>query len=264
VGQRLYISGYPNGKLLVYDLTHRWNLREPLPKNPTLLGEYFPTSRIKYSRQLVWSPNGRLYAAGDRARDGQGTGVGYYDGAGSRDRLFTGHFGPPSHLNFLAPIGLIDIGGRVVLSGQVVPDPQFPGETPTVAQLVSYDHDLNEISRTTVKAANLDTGQLFKISDTVVMGVVTTSKSVYLFDISTGKVLPHKWVHLSDEPKAAVQRVDGSVWVMLDRAITRIDPMTLELKSIGNLGAPASNMAWAGDDLYLSIGPELHVVRSVP
>jgi hypothetical protein len=258
--ERLYIAGYPNGGLFAYDWRQPWSSKDRTnPINPRKLGEYHTTSKMKYARLLVWGANGRLYAAGHRERDGQGTGIGYFDKSSCR---FTGQF---SHLNFLEPRGLVDIGGRIVFSGQVVNDPQYPGQTPTVAQLVTYDYDLNEISpRMTVRDGALDTGQLFKISDTVVMGVVRSSKSAYLFDVSTATLLPQGMVDLGATPDAAIQRADGSVWLIVGRAITRIDPVTLARTTIGTLSAPASTMAWVGNDLYLSIGAELRVVRAVP
>jgi hypothetical protein len=115
---------------------------------------------------------------------------------------------------------------------------------------------------------------LFKISDTVLMGVVNSTPVmtppgapdgpgwVYLFNVSTAALLLRK--DLEAQLGAATQRADGSVWLMRGRAITRVDPATLETRTIGTLSAPANHMAWLGDDLYLSIGPELRVVRAVP
>jgi hypothetical protein len=258
VGDRLYISGYPNGQLFEFDWTHDWTRKVSLdPKpNPVHLGEYYPASKIKYARHLVWA-NGRLYAAGNRAREGQGAGIGYYD-KNNESSPFTGKF---ANLDYLRPMGLVDIVGQIVLSGQVIQDPAQPHRD---AQLVRYDYNLNEPMLTTVEPGLGDTGQLFKISDSVVMGVVQSLKLAYLFDFSTGKLKVPGLVDLGDQPEAAIQRADGSVWVALGRAIKRIDPMNLDVTTICTLSAPATTMAWVGNDLYLSIGPELRVVRSVP
>jgi hypothetical protein len=227
---------------------------------------------MKYARRLISASNGRLYCAGHRERDGQGTGLGSYH----KTKLqFAGQFSkPPDVLNFLEPRGLVEIGGQIVFSGKVIRDPQNPNTTPTTAQLVTYAYDLEPVSQAIVKVGALDTGQLFKISDTVLMGVVDSTPVmtpphalhgpgwVYLFNVSTATLLLVK--DFKAQLGAATQRGDGSVWLMCGRAITRVDPVTLETKTIGTLSAPANHMAWLGDDLYLSIGPELRVVREVP
>jgi hypothetical protein len=67
-----------------------------------------------------------------------------------------------------------------------------------------------------------------------------------LFDVSTATLLSQGMVDLGATPDAAIQRADGSVWLIVGRAITRIDPVTLARTIIGTLSAAASTMAWVG------------------
>ena len=270
----LYIAGYPNGVLFSYDWTKPWgwvNPQDHTDHNPKNLGEFHIKSKMKYAECLISGSNGRLYCAGHRERDGHGTGLGFYHKARHQ---FVGQFTePPEVLNFLLPRGLIEIGGQIVFSGKVMPDPGDRNPPPTTAQLLMYDYDLRPISQATVKPGALDTGRLFKISDTVLMGVVNSTPvmnppnapdgpgSVYLFDVSTGALL--NWQDFDSKLSVSTQRADGSVWLMHGRAIMRIDPVTLATRTIGTLTAPASHMAWLEDDLYLSIGPELRVIPAV-
>jgi hypothetical protein len=264
----LYITGYPNGVLFSYDWSKPWgwvNPQDHTDHTPKKLGDFHSKSKMKYARCLISGSNGRLYCAGHRERDGQGTGLGSYH---RTKHQFAGQFSnPPNVLNFLEPSGLVEIGGQIVFSGKVI-------RSLTTAQLVTYGYDLEPISQAIVELGALDTGQLFKISDTVLMGVVNSTPVmtppgapggpgwVYLFNVSTAALLLRR--DLDAQLGAATQRADGSVWLMCGRAITRVDPATLATRTIGTLSAPASHMAWLGDDLYLSIGPELRVVSAVP
>jgi hypothetical protein len=268
----LYIAGYSNGVLFSYDWTKPWgwvNPQDHTDQSPKELGHFHDKSRMKYARQLVSGAHYRLFCAGHRERDGQGIGLGSY--WETRDH-FAGQFSRPSVLNFLEPKGLVEMGGQIILSGRVrnLQDPN----SPTTAKLIIYGYDLEPISQLIVEAGALDTGRLFKISETVLMGVVgsTPVRSpsdapdgpgwVYLFDVSAGTLLLRQAFGM--KLGASTQRTDGSVWLMHGRAITRVDPATLETRTIGMLSAPADHMAWLGDDLYLSIGTELRVVRGVP
>lgn len=255
-----YFTGYPNGGLYAFDYSKPWamkvtNVGGVKPVNPAKVGEYFTDSRQKYARDMI-TTHGRVYSAGLRERDGQGAGVGYYDPTTS---TFGGNF---TNLNFESPQGLADVAGHIVLSGKVMADPAYPNQTPTSASLVLYDYDLVETGRVVVKDQLTDDGQLFRVSDSTVMGVSTYANAAYLYDVGASTLGP--WADLGAKPVAATQRPsDGSIWIELGNVLTRVDPVTLERTPITTLNKSASQMTWLGADLYLVTGAELRVIHGL-
>lgn len=259
----VYITGYPNGVLFAYDPKQPWTStkalsekRGPSNLNPRRLGNFTATG-TKYAYFLVPSRNGRLYYAGRRERDGVGSGIGSYEISSG---TFAGH---NNGLSFFDPQGLLVLDDlkRVVFSGRLHDDPALPGKTPAEAALILYDYDLNEVSRLVVKPGLRNTGELFRRpGKDILIGIVRgeSTTAMYRYDLTAKKLLDYKEV--LGKTGASVQRgSDGSVWIVLDHALTRVDPDTLALRSLGRPDATgdAEHLTWLGSTLYFSVHDQL-------
>jgi outer membrane protein assembly factor BamB len=251
----LYITGYPNSVLYAYDPKRPWTGTTPEKAsepdaNPLLLGN-FTQSGAKYAYFIVPAQK-RLYFAGRLERDGTGGGVGYYEPATKR---FEGHH---DKLADVTPAGLVVLPElqRVVLSSRVVPGSH--------AQLVVYDNELAEIERLTVKPDLIDTGSIFPDpTKGVIVGVL--HDAVYRYDIAAKKLLD--WRAFPGKVTAFTQRpTDRSIWVVIDRTLERIDPVTLQTVAFGKAGQVPADLEfilWQGEDLYATVGAELYRIARV-
>ena len=180
----VYICGYPNGVLYTYDPALAWAPDGTIAGNPSALGgSFYATTGMKYPYFLAMGTNGRLYCAGRRERDADGSGIGYYTpGTGL-------YAGTNVGLEYFMPRGmvLLESEGWIVFSGELNGEPGEPAE----AQLVVYDLDLTEVTRWTVQAGLQNTGLLFPtaVSD-VIVGLTNDNPCLlYRFNVTTGVVL---------------------------------------------------------------------------
>ena len=256
-----YITGYPKALLYAYDPTKAWTstvasenaaLRdEPIPDvNPRRLGN-FRDSGAHYAAFLVPSRE-RLFFAGRRERDGDGGGVGYYE---PTRRMFSGHF---KDLATLDPAGLVVLDDLVVYAGK-------SRERGRDAQLVIYDRELHELARVAPRASLTSAGLIY-VTPTpgVIVGISERDKVLYRYDVRAHKLLTS--VTLDGQIGASTRRAsDGTIWIVIDNTLARIDSKSLLLTRFGEPGSipeGAANLTWQGDDLYMTVGPELRrVVR---
>lgn len=250
IGEYLYITGYPNGRLFRYDKRLDW---APWNNNPLYLGA-FTGADAHYPKQLKQSNNGRLYYSGRRERDGQGGGVGWYNIA---EETFGGH---NDGLNFLNPIGLVVLDDiqRVVYSGVLNDDPEFPGDTPTTAQLVIYNYELEEISRKTVKPGLTTTGLIFPsgIAGTIVGIVDGTDGFIYQYSVSRGALVKQASFDF-DVADARYDAVSGVIKATTaEGRLLQIDPTTLVVDDAGPL-EDGELLTWIGDMIYYTKSAEL-------
>jgi hypothetical protein len=256
VGGVIYVAGYPNGALYAYDPRTPWTAtRQPRPDaNPAYLGN-FAAAGAHYAYFLEPSRSGRLYYAGRRERDGVGGGVGSYDLA---TKQFAGHH---VGLDTLDPRGLavLDDLQRVVYSGR--------STTAAAAQLVLFDRALAEQGRQTVVPGMRDTGQLFTTAERgVIVGVSATDRVIYRHDVAAGTVLATK--PLPGSVLAATQRpADRSIWIIVDRALWRYDPVTLASRRVSELPEPpagAGLLVWQGARLFWASASQLRQIAAAP
>ncbi len=261
----VYIVGYPNGILHHFDPSKPWTAngadQTHDPKaNPRWLGNFAQPS-AHYPAALIPSDNGRLYYAGRRERVGVGGGVGYYEPTTNK---YAGHY---QNLSFLDPQGLVvlDRIKRVVYSGRLHDDPAQPGKTPSQAELVIYDADLNELERQIVKPELRDTGQIFPTADpSIIIGLVKGEHAIYRYDIAARKLLA--WQPLAGTIGAVTQRSDRSLWIIVNYTLARIDPTTLAIDKVGSSGeipADAEHLTWQGKDLYFTVHEQLYRIPHV-
>ena len=255
----IYLAGYPNGSLYVYDPKKPWTTtaRSPI-SNPTHLGNFTQTG-THYAYFLLPARNRRLYYAGRRERTGVGGGIGYYEPA---TKTFVGHH---EQLSFLSPQGLavFDDLERVVYSGRLGDDPARPGQSPVEAQLVVYNLGLQEIERLTVKPGLRNTGLVFVGAPKhVIVGVAAAERAIYRYDLVARKLLD--WEELNDAVGPVTRReADGSIWMVVGAELFRVDPATLAMTSAGKLAhAPTPNdlLAWQNDRLYWATRSELREI----
>ncbi len=262
---KVYFTGYPNSVLYVYDPAKPWTC--PFPAdfaaiskaelNPHVLGQFAVKTGTHYAYGLV-AEGGRLYMYGRRERQGQGGGVGYYD-------IASGKFeGTNANLNFLVPRGFAVMPAlkKIVYSGELIDDPTHPTEKPAEAQLVVYDMEMKELKRITVKPGLASTGWLYVApSGKQIVGVLNTptDKAIYLFDMETEKLV--KWVTLTDAIDwVSTNPKDGKWFGRVKSTLVQLDPATLDVKPIGDLGRALAYPVWQAGVLYGTDGPELFKV----
>ena len=245
VDDTIYMSGYPNCRLYAYDPTADWTT----DVNPDLLGDWFATSNAKYCYFLQHcASNGRIYMTGRRERNGNGSGIGYYDIDGA---TFDGHYDTP--LNFYDPRGFVIMGDRIVFSGEVHADPDDPGAEPDDASLLIYDMDLTLVTSHVVQVGMTDTGLLFDSgAENIVVGINTTT--AYRFNISTGVLLSS--VALGGTLGPVTQRSDKSIWLVIDGALKRLNATSLATTTHATVTG-ADYLAWQDDELFYSVDADV-------
>lgn len=247
VDGKIYICGYPLGSLSLYDPDVAWDG----VANPVTLGN-FSAADAHYAACLAVGPGDKLFFSGRRERDGEGGAVGVYDRS---DDSFSGHH---TNLNFLNPVGLAVVNNRVIYSGILNDDPEFPGMTPTTAQLVEFDLSLTEVDRHTIITGMVDTGQLFTVDgSTTIIGVSRPERLAYRYDVVSKQLLAITRFSLPPDP--VTQSRDGSIWVVQRSNIVRLNPFTLGAEKADIFGSlEPETMAWVGNTLVFSVGATLY------
>lgn len=255
----LYMCGYPNGTLYVYDTTLPWNPLD-VGGNPAFLGVFHDTgSFMKYCYFIQRSSvNGKLYAVGRRERDGTGSGVGTYD---PETTTFTGNVNAPLP-TYTAPRGwaVLDDIEAVAFSGET--------QDGSDAAIVLFDLDLNVIDQHVVHVGTSDSGLIFKTATPgVVIGVAPAGGAVYRFNVQTGALLdwaPQVGAIGSSSPSQNPR--DLSVWFTLGSKLVRIDAVTFAITVIGTfqgvvIDSSSSFTTWLDDELYLANDAAFYSVR---
>lgn len=249
----VYIGGYPNGALFLYDPTAPWVPDGTATSNPRALGNY--GTNVRYPYFLVLAANDRLYTAGRQERDDDGSGVGYYDVVGE-----TFHT-EDDNLSEYIPRGFVVLeeAGLCVFSGELM-----PGAIAPEAQLVVYDLDLNEVTRWTVEAGLQNTGLLCTTDDPEVVFGLTNDNPVmiYRFNVVTGQLLDSEVLGAVAPVGGYAKRIgDEALWVDLAQDLVRIDVDTLEHRTIVDLEISTQYFAWSGRALYMVADTELRYLN---
>lgn len=253
LGGKMYFAGYPNGVLYAYDPEKPWTASKQTAKNanPEEVGN-FAAAGAHYAYFLAPAPNGRLYFAGRRERDGVGGGIGYYEPSTGR---FAGHH---DNLNELDPQGFVvlDALKLIAYSGR--------SNSKTPAQLVMFDFDLKEQERQTVIPGLTDTGQLFPTrTKNILLGVSKSEHVLYRHDVSSATMLDFK--ELPGDVAALVQNPkDYAIWMVIESRLWRFDPETLVGKEVRDLPATPTGatglLEWQGDRLFWATASQLREV----
>jgi hypothetical protein len=257
VGSFFYASGYPNGPLYKYDPANPWLITGPnFGQNPLKLGNYsdgFSLSGIKRAEVLVYSSmHGRMYMGGLCDRSGVGAGIGYCTLSA---KTFGGLHTGLDHV--IGDLGLVvfDALDRVVFGGAI-----DSGQTPDVAQLVVYDHNLDVIECQPILPTLRSTGYLFRTNEAqVVVGLSKGDQLLYRWNFVTKTLLDSVDLSTWGAVRAFNQGADGLITAVLGVRLVQIDPVTFAFTDCGTLeDGSVSCLVQLGDDLYLSIGPNLY------
>jgi len=259
-GGKVYIDGYPNTVLHVYDPAKPWTATatsagKGLDDNPKWLGTMGQgCTEAHFCRELLDGGNGRIYMMGLRERWSTGAGLGYYEPATNK------FFGLGTANKEIEPLDLVVLpkAGRVVFSGA----PAKGGD----ARLIVYDLDLKEIERLEIFPGQADGGQLFKSdSDTQFFGCLhdpKTKKSIfYRYDLTARKIVAQ-----TDAPAAALEMLgprpaDGSWWCFAGGTLCELNPKNLEFTPRFMLEGGLNFPNWVGKDIYGTSGGALVRVK---
>ncbi len=242
----LYVSGYANGPLYVYNPALPWDGTT----NPKLLGFFAPSgtlSGVKRANALAYVA-GRIYMAGLRDRTATGSGIGYYD---LTTKKFSGHY--VGLENYSGHLGLVTFPDRVVFGGLT---------TTGDAQFIVHDLNLVELERQTLGLA--DTGRLFRTSEpTVVVGVSITDGLAYRWDVYSREFLGTVDLSILGAIGVMTQAPGGEIITVVGSSLVAIDPWTLSYTVFGelSLGGPVTCIAMTDDRTALvSVGAEVFSV----
>lgn len=256
---KVWLDGYPNVHLYAYDPAQPWTSRAKNPKdaktNPEVIGSFGQgTTEAHHCKFLLAPGNGRIYICGHRERWSTGTGLGFYEIATGRK------FGLGQANKDLEPEGFIALPkpGRLVLSGHS----REKGD----AQLIVYDFDLKEIERITLQPGQSNTGRLFEgnaegrflgcFENPGPKDAEVKTYTLYVYDLVAKKI--EKSVTLPCDAYVFRRPSDGAFWIQLaDARLARLDPNTLEMKSVGQLERKFGFPTWIGNELYGTSGGEL-------
>ena len=253
---KVYICGYPNTVLSVYDPTKPW--RKPADAqghdpeaNPLWLGTLGQgRAESHHAVTLLNGGNGRIYLQGQRERWSTGTGLGYYEIA-TKKWGFLGQENKdlePGHMIVLPK------AGRLIVSG---------GKRD--APLLVYDMDLNEVEKITLVPELKESGLLwsFGAADEF-LGCYTdpqTEKHVlYVYSLSKKTIL--RSTPLDNAPQVLF-RPDGSAWALAGGVLSRLNVNTLGMTPVGTIEGGMRFALWTGKDIYAARGGTL-VKVSVP
>ncbi len=248
VDGKIYIDGYPNTVLYVYDPAKPWTANTQsggkFPEdNPKWLGTMGQgCAEAHHCRALLSGGNGRIYMMGQRERWSTGTGLGYYD-------IKTNKFFGLGNVNKeIDPVGLVVLPkcGRLVLSGK----PAQGGDS----RLIIYDLDLKEIGRIEVFPGLSDGGALFNSEfDTQFFGCVqnqeTKKFTLYRYDLLSNKIMNQ--TEVPGMVETVFQRSsDHFWWAVADGTLFSLESATLKLNPIGKLDNGINFPVWIGRNLY--------------
>lgn len=258
----VYINGYPNTMMLVYDPDQPWTASSATDgkaegDNPRFLGHMGQgTTEAHHCRFLVSGGNGRIYMLGQRSRWAEGAGLGYYDIA---DKRF---FGLRTANREIDPQGLVFLADidRIVLSGRLNGQPNADGVAPDETKLIVYDPDLNEIERLSIREGLRSTGHLTAVGGTGrIIGVIESEdvNAIYLYDVAEKKLLI--WNELDEGVMGRISHRphDNTYWIIMGGKLGRLNPESLEFTAVGGIERGVGLTRWVGERLFAASGGEL-------
>jgi hypothetical protein len=277
VGKYVYMSGYPNAGLYIYDTTKPWTansilgdwtfLSESDPRsNPRLFGYMSTVCGAHKMYGAAVGADGRIYFGGAWMRDGNAGGFAWYDPAtqtmGGFWDLFSNH-----QIDFVTAT----TGGRyIVISTHRVDDPILGKPKPPQGSLFVFD----TMSHTIVRQIDpillaKGPGPIVGVTGTRVLGwgpypdstgAAVSGKSIlYGVDVATGQIAFQKVLPVSlpvpvgsNQDEAFDFRLgpDGYVWTFTGSTVLRIDPSNANVQPTALLPT-AGRMGFAGEMVYL-------------
>ena len=255
-GGKVYIDGYPNTVLSVYDPAKPWTATaasggKQEGDNPKWLGTLGQgCAEAHHCKALVDGGNGRVYLMGQRERWSTGTGLGYYDTATGK------FFGLGTENKDLNPLGLavLSKAGRVVFSGV----PRSGGD----ARLVVYDLDLKVASRLEIFPGQATGGQLFTSDrDAQFLGCLLNPKTgktmLYRYDLAAGRIDAQAEAPAAELSWVGLRPADGTWWCLAGGTLYALDAKTLETRPRFSVEGELAYPNWVGKDIYATRGGDV-------
>jgi hypothetical protein len=289
-GDKLYLSGYSDGHLFVFDPARDWTLGKggppgsPAPNqgdarsNPRYLGDFDKTTRVGLMHSSALGADGRIYFGGFGLRHYTGGGFGWYD---PKARKMDGFWQPLSGyaVQWIAPA--LD-GQFIVISTIGAADELNNNRAPEHAKLFIHDVSAQKVAREIVPVAKArTTGLITEVAPGRLLGLTTDREDakrsiLYGVDVATGerlftKVLPSPvstdaswphWVDPSYEYHAFGRGPDGFVWTWLKDVLVRINPKNASVHVVGTVN-PVGWPTFVGRHVYLSGSEQLRRIRNI-
>ena len=290
---KIYMSGYPNSPLYIYDPTKPWIfgkqevgqkvLRRNDPSNnpwsPLYLSKVAGTVK---SYAAVAGADGRVYFGGRWYRSGNGGGFAWWDvekqEAGGMWEIFSNY-----QIDYMTTA---KEGQYIVIGSLPALDAVLRKPLPKRGKLFVFDttqHKLIREIEPIESAANANVakrvgvgwpGPILGVGGTRVLGMTCDPEDadttiLYGVDVETGEVafrkkIPYRFpVRMESNQKEHFDyRIgpDKKVWTFIGKALVRIDPSDVSVDVIGKV-KQVGRLAFSGRDIYLSGSTALRRIR---
>jgi len=259
---KLYISGYPNSRMLAY------NVNRPLghklvPPNPEDIGLIGRHSDVHYPLGTEIGADGRIYNAGTTTgRTRYGGGFGWYD---PKTGMIDGFYKPYFEDYKVFWTASAKKGRYILLSTK--PAGASPGK------LFCWDTRKHEMIYSFKPPGAFTTGPIVEVFPGLMMGYTLTEDEkglLYGFEAKTGEILWEKEV--PNPPITAFSKVrrhaysfrqgpDDHIWAFIGDVLVRIDPRNIEVKVVGE--TDPAQLAFAQGNVYIAGGSMLRQLEGV-
>jgi hypothetical protein len=251
-----YLAGY-TAATLRWDPARPWALTASTPnRSDTSVNPYQLPGFHKYHYYLARGADGFVYVGVHHERDSVGGELGWYDPATDK----RGSLRTPFEKHDVRHIIAADGGSRIVYSS-VATEPGLE------AKLFVFDVAAKRIERELTPVPGTSAyDKLVEVTPGIVLGVL--GDRVFKVDIRTGEVL-----YARELGGQAFQGIltydhrlekgpDGYIWLYVNNWISRIRPSDGAVERIVS-AAPAGNLVFFGNGLYLYGSANLRVVRGL-
>jgi len=286
LGGKIYMSGYPNSPLYVYDPQKPWTAGAGEAGGRTL-DDADPRSnprRLLYMSEHAGThkmygaaagADGRAYFGGQWIRNGAAGGLAWYDPKTEKAGGFWEAFS-----NYqVTHLAAADRGRYIVISTRRIEDTLLGKPKPRQGKLFVFDTQAGRIVREAEPAADAKgAGHIVGVAGSRVLGWTENpaeaggkSSILYGFDAATGSVefartlpWPLPAAIGSNQQEAWDFRLgpDGRVWTFIENRLVRIDPKDAAVEVLGKVPR-GGRIAFAGNDVYLSGEPALRRIRGI-
>ena len=228
---KVYVAGYPNTVLSVYDPETPWTSpRTGEPGDPALnpahLG-YQGQGRSEAHHAVAMAAAGtRVYTWGLRERWSSGAGLSCYDTA-TGEYIALGE----AYKN-LEPVHMIAMPAldRIIVSGATQD-----------AVLFVHDLDLNRRGEIEIEPGLGNTGHMLRVTDTQFLGWYrkpgATNTTLYLYDLAAQTKLHSVDIEMSSA-WVLERPADRTYWITSGADLHQVDPVSLEIVKGGRLDRP--------------------------
>jgi len=277
-GGKIYMSGYPNSPLYVYDPAKPWTAGTEVSPG-TVLDDGAPGAnprRLLYMSEFAGThkmyaaavgADGRIYFGGEWVRNGSAGGLAWYDPKTEQ----AGGFWEPFSTYQITHMAAAADGRFIVISTKRIEDTLLGKPKPKQGRLFVFDTKDAKIVREVDPVMDAKgSGMIVAVGGPRVLGWTVNGEDaqtsvLYGVDVEAGTVafrtvLPYPLpVSIgSNQQEAFDFRLgpDGKVWTFIGNRLVRIDPKDAGIQVVGRV-AKGGRLAFSGKDVYLGAGPTL-------